>query len=316
MRLANCGLLTLLGLTAPLQALDLFLSVSQGYTHYEAKDLNQVLVLLEKTTQAGGFNNYEVSSFDGHLQKAVTMGFQTGKWTFALETEFWTESFSQTEVPFDLENSEREHRIDCESLRADSENFEGLAGCVQAWEVFHFLPITLQASRNFRISPSWSFSPGAALGVMAGSATIRMKSDYFGIHSLPSDEISYSIYPGINPVQKYFLDLEFRPSWWWGGFLGLQARAGWRISHMPGFKLRGQKGESRVFDIVFPEAEDGAVLYIQSVTSNPDDNQIFLGTEQSARAQAEISQSSFHAVTGDFTGWFGAVKVNFYWGFD
>ncbi len=310
----NAAVIGLLIWATPISATQLFLSLSQGYTHYEAEDLNRVLVLLEKTTQVSGFNNYEVSQFDGHPQQAVVAGFQIGAWRFGLEAEFWTESFEQTEVPFDLENAERDYRIDCASLRAGGNGFDGLAGCVQAQEVFLFLPITLQVSREILLSPSWRLAPGAGLGVMAGSASIRMKTDYFGKFGLPSDDIRYSVDPGINTVQKYFVDLEFRSTRFLGGFLGFQTRLGWRITHMPQFTLKDETGNSQVFDIVFPEAENGAILYIQSVTSRPEDDQIFFGSEASARKLAEIGESRFRTVTGDFTGWFASLKLNVYWG--
>ena len=78
----------------PAGAHDFFLSLSQGYAHYDAADLNRILVLMEKTTQQSGFNNYGVSRFDGHPQNALALGVEAfGGWRFGLETEFWVENF-------------------------------------------------------------------------------------------------------------------------------------------------------------------------------------------------------------------------------
>lgn len=290
-------------------AWDLFLSASQGYTHYRAKDLNDILLLMEETTQEQGFNPYKVNQFDGHPQKALVMGWRQGPWRIGVETEFWVEQFHQEEVPFDLEEAGREYRITCDTLRNPAYVSDRLYGCVDAKEIFNFLPITAQVSYGMDLGRYFRFEGGYGLGVMAGSASIDLRSDYFGEGAVPDDRTRFDIWPGINPVQKVFGDVEFLP---WK-FLGISMRGGWRHSKLNGFELRNREGMSRIFQVVFPEAEDGARLYIQSF-GNPDlPRSIYVGTEAKARARAESDNSYFHLVQGDFTGWLVSLKINLYW---
>ncbi len=288
---------------------DFFISGSQGYTHYEAKDFNRVLLLMEKTTKEKGFNPYTVKLFDGHPQNALVLGMVHGPWTLGAEAEFWVESFQQDEVPFDLEEAERVNRITCADLRDPNRVSTKLFGCVEAKEIFDFLPITLQVSYNRDLGKHFRVGAGYGLGVLAGSAHIEMTAKYYGADAVPDDHIKFQIWPGINPVQKAFADMEYLP-WKW---VGLDWRMGWRFSKVEGLTLRNQEGSSRIFTTVFPEAKNGAHMYFQSFTQNPDDDKIYVGTEADAKAKAIIENTRFHLVNGDFTGWFLSVKLNFYW---
>ena len=291
-------------------AWDLFLSASQGYTHYEARDLNRILLLMEKTTQEKGFNNYNVNQFDGHPQNALVLGARAGSFSLGLEAEFWVEDFVQEEVPFDLENAERDYRITCETLRDPNYPVKKLAGCVEAHETFNFLPITLQASYNRNVARMLRLGAGYGAGILAGSAFIDMSTEYFGQDHIPNDHIRFQVWPGVNLVQKAFVDAEYLP---WRN-IGLLWRAGWRFSGMQGFTLRQQEGASRIFSSVFPEARNGANLYIQSFTRNPEDDKIFVGTEADAKQRAaDLPGTGFHLVNGAFTGWFVSLKLNLYW---
>jgi hypothetical protein len=88
---------------------------------------------------------------------------------------------------------------------------------------------------------------------------------------------------------------------------------GWRISGVEGLTLRDQQDSSKVFSSVFPDAKNGAHMYFQSFTGNPADDKIYVGTEEEAKAKAAETNTHFHLVNGDFTGWFLALKLNFYW---
>lgn len=303
----------MLALFAPARSWDAFLSVSQGYTHYDAKDFNRVLLLMEKTTKEKGFNPYNVEQFDGHPQNALVLGARQGPWTLGLEAEFWVESFEQSEVPFDLAEAERNYRITCETLRdpnykpADSD----LYGCIEAKETFDFLPITLQLSYS-RQPLSWlRLGAGYGIGVLAGSAHIEMTADYYGTGAKPNDFVRFQIWPGVNLVQKAFLDFEYLPRF--ARWMGVDWRMGWRISGVEGLTLRHQEDSSKVFSSVFPDAKNGAHMYFQTFTGNPDDDKIFVGTEAEAKAKAAQTDTHFHLVNGDFTGWFLALKLNLYW---
>jgi hypothetical protein len=288
---------------------DLFLSGSQGYTHYEAADFNRVLLLMEKTTKEKGFNPYTVQLFDGHPQNALVLGVNHGAFSLGLEAEFWVESFRQDEVPFDLEEAERVNRITCADLRDPNRTATKLFGCIEAKEIFDFLPLTLQLGYHRNLGNHFRVGAGYGLGVMAGSAHIEMTAKYYGADPVPNDHIDFQVWPGINAVQKAYLDFEYLP-WKW---LGLDWRSGWRISKVGGLTLRNQSGESRIFSTVFPDAKNGAHMYFQSFNANPDDDKIYVGTEAEAKAKAARENTRFHLVNGDFTGWFVALKLNLYW---
>jgi hypothetical protein len=294
----------------PSGAWDLYLSLSQAYTTYDAADLNRVLVLLEKTTQQQGFNNYQVSQFDGHPQNALIVGFRQGAWRYAVEAEFWVEEFAQYEVPYDLRQAQRADRITCAEIRQTPDLGEGLYGCVEAHERFNFLPVTFQVSRSFALGSRFRAAPGYALGVLAGSAHIELATSYYGEGAAENDRIRFQVWPGVNPVHKLFADLEWLP---WKR-LGIEARLGWRYTRMEWVSLENSEGSSRIFSVVFPYAREGARLYIQK-TGRAEDDQIFLGTPEDARAVAQSTGTRVEEAVGDFTGWFGALKVNVYlWG--
>lgn len=288
-------------------ALDFFISLGQGYTHYDATDLNRVLVLMEKTTQQHGFNNYEVSQFDGHPQSALLLGVTHKGWHFGIEAEFWVEEFSQNDVPFDLAKAERLERITCDDLRNPAYTVTELAGCVQAKERFNFIPLTFQVSRDIWRGRWGGFALGYGLGIMAGSAHVEMSTDYIGEGAIPDDKVRFEVWPGVNPLQKFFVDAELKP---WR-YAGLTFRGGYRLSELEGFSLRSQKGQSRVFSSVFPGAKPDANLYIVSYSADPEQDQLFIGTEAEAKQQ---QVGRFHLVNGDFTGWFVQLKLNLYMG--
>ena len=300
--------LPLLLCTTPVLSWDLFASISEGYTHYEAEDFNRVLTLMEKTTKEKGFNPYKVNTFDGHPQNALVLGVKQGRWSLGLEAEFWVEEFEQSEVPFDLENAERDYRVTCADLRAQTTSSTRY-GCIEAKEQFAFLPITLQAAYSRDLGRWFRLGAGYGIGVLAGSAHIEMTAKYYGTGVIDDDHIRFQIWPGVNLVQKAFTEVEYLP-WKW---LGIGMRGGWRISGVEGLTLRNQEGSSRIFSAVFPQAKDGARMYFQSFTSDPDDDKIYVGTEAEAKAKAAREGSRFHLVNGDFTGWFVALKLNFYW---
>jgi hypothetical protein len=301
--------LPLLLCTTPVLSWDLFASISEGYTHYEAEDFNRVLTLMEKTTKERGFNPYKVNTFDGHPQNSLVLGVKQGPWSVGVETEFWVEKFEQSEVPFDLENAERNYRVTCADLRNPAYLSKQLFGCIEAKEQFTFIPITLQTSYSRDLGRRFRAGAGYGIGVLAGSAHIGMTANYYGEGAIKNDTIRFQIWPGVNLVQKAFADVEYLP-WKW---LGIAVRGGWRISGVDGLTLRNQEGSSRIFSAVFPEAKDGARMYFQSFTSDPEDDKIYVGTEAEAKAKAAREGSRFHLVNGDFTGWFAALKLNFYW---
>lgn len=289
--------------------LEFFISGSEGYTHYDAKDFNRILLLMEKTTKEKGFNPYTVDQFNGHPQSALVLGIRKNSFSLGVEAEFWVETFHQTEVPFDLENAERANRITCETLRDPNYKSSNLFGCIEATETFNFLPITLQLAYNHELRKDLRIGGGYGIGLLAGSAHIEMTADYFGDGAIPNDHVDFQIWPGVNLVHKFFSDIEYLPLPW----LGIDTRAGWRISGVQGLTLRNKKGDSRIFNSVFPDAKNEAHLYIQSFTANPDADKIYVGTESEAKAKAAADGTSFHLVNGDFTGWFVSLKLNLYW---
>ena len=265
------------------------------------------MILLEKTTQQQGFNNYQVNQFDGHPQNALVVGVDWGFLRIGMETEFWVETFAQHEVPYDLRNAERTDRITCEQLRHATDLGAGLFGCVEAQEEFNFLPITLQISKPVRINRHFRFSPGYGIGFLAGSAHVGLNTSYFGAGAAENDRIRFEVWPGVNPVHKLFGDFE----WLFWKRMGLEGRIGWRYTHIQSLSLKNQQGSSRIFSIVFPDAKENSRLYIQE-TGKVNDDQLFIGSPAQAQELVISTGTRVKEVEGDFSGWFGAVKFNFY----
>lgn len=287
------------------------LSAGFGYSHYQAKELNEVLVLLEHLTrESAGLNPYEVKGFDGHPAAQAALRLRRGPWTAALEVEFWTESFAQSEVPFDLGDNDREDRITCDDLRATESDLSGLAGCIEARESFVFLPTTLQLSWAPRWTPWLRAGGGYALGVLAGSARIELSAEYFGAGAAPDDRVTFSVEPDplVNPVHKFFATAEWTPSRWFG----LELRSGWRITKLGGFTVRNLRGSSQVFDAAFDYPKDGDQLWIRWTSVDPDRRSIWIGSRE--EAESVSSRFGHQLVQGDFSGWFASLSAVVSWG--
>lgn len=285
---------------------------SGGYSHYQADDLNLTLQLLEKLTrESAGTNPYQVVGFDGHPAWQARLGARRAPWNLELEVENWSETFEQAEVPFNLEDNDRDNRITCDDLRATEASLTDLAGCIQAHERFVFLPVTLQLSWM----PDWTTwlraGFGYGLGVLGGSARVELQADYLGPDAADPDEVTFSVQPDplINPVHKFFAAIELMPF----EHFGLELRGGWRLTSLQSFVLRDKEGSSQVFDAAFDFPEEGDHLWIRSAAESPDTRLLWIGSE--AEAKAMSSRYSFHPVRGDFDGWFAALAATFEWGF-
>ena len=310
---------TLLALAAAFNAVDLWpaapwivrAQASGGYSHYQATDLNRTLRLLENLTrEAAGTNPYEVKGFDGHPALQGRLGVRHAPWNLDLEVESWSQSFEQSEVPFNLDNNSRTNRITCDDLRATQATLTSLAGCIQAAETFVFLPVTLQIAWM----PDWTSwlraGFGYGIGVLGGSADVNLNATYFGPDAASPDEVSFSVLPDplINPVHKFFASVEWMPF----KHLGIEARCGYRLTSLQSFVLRDKQGSSQVFDAAFDYPENGDHLWIQSPGADPGTQMLWIGTESEARARS--SRYAYHAVHGDFDGWFAAAALDFEWG--
>lgn len=284
---------------------------SGGYSHYRADDLNLTLQLLEKLTrESAGTNPYAVAGFDGHPAWQGRIGVRRAPWNLEIEVESWSEGFVQTEVPFNLDDNDRDNRITCDDLRAVEASLANLAGCIQAKEDFVFLPVTLQLGWM----PDWTTwlraGFGYGLGILGGSARVELAADYLGPDAADPDVVTFSVQPDplINPVHKFFASVEFMP---WSHF-GLEARGGYRLTSLHSFVLRDKEGSSQVFDAAFDFPEEGDHLWIRSAAERPDTRLLWIGSEDEAKAAS--SRYSYHPVRGDFDGWFVALAVNVEWG--
>jgi hypothetical protein len=301
----------------PVGAWEISGSISEGYTHYRAAELNEVLVLMESLTrEAAGLNPYTVTGFDGHPATQASLAFRKGPWRLGLEVEFWTQTFQQSDVPFDLADNARETRITCADLAnkhvvaVDDDQAVDLSGCIQAKEEFSFLPITVQLSWM----PQWTSwlrgGVGYGIGVLGGSASMELSTRYYGNAAARPDHISFDIVPNpkINAVQKLFVAAEWTP---WR-YIGLEGRGGMRLSQAGGFTLSKPTGSSQVFDAAFQAPGEGDQLWISWSESAPDRRAIWIGSREDAMVNS--SRYGYQLVRGDFSGWFVALALNFRWG--
>ena len=296
-----------------------FASYSYGYTHYLAKDLNDVMQALERqSAEAAGLNHYQVDNFNGHPRQAAMLGWFWRKWSLGLEAEAWVEDFRQHNIPFymnrDLDTRfTPDARISCADLHAPG--FEpvqgGTAGCIDAQEIFNIVPLTLQLGRSF---PLWRerlwLTAGLGAGVLAGDARLIVTTDFLGQDSRPDDTLDVVLYPGVNLVGKAFLELEYRPI----PFLGISLKGGYRHSGMDHVEIRDKKGESFLFGLIL--TNDGTITngdrayLIRSQASGQDQLVLRAPPTQAEIHAASLSGSSFTPVQGDFSGWMLELKVN------
>ncbi|HSQ42257.1 MAG TPA: hypothetical protein VLM37_08270 [Fibrobacteraceae bacterium] len=295
-----------------------FFSASFGYTHYQAKELNDVMYALEaQSADAAGLNHYSVGTFNGHPRQSAIFGMYWRHWQLGLEAEFWVERFSQDDVPFYL-NRDQDSRftegedISCDELRA--EGFApvagGTAGCIDAEEKFTLIPLTLQLERLF---PFWNdhlwLGVGGAAGVLLGDASITVMTDFIGDGSRPDDTLEITLYPGINSVFKAFGEISFRP-WHWVGF---SLKGGYRWSGMRYVEISKKKGDSFLFSLILSNdsLEQGDRAYL---LSNGDKNTLMLGEPtDTQKSQAALSGNRYNLVQGDFSGWMLEAKVDVFW---
>ena len=227
-----------------------------------------------------------------------------------IETEFWVEEFVQSEVPFDLESAERNYRVTCADLSNPAYVSKQLFGCIEAKEQFTFIPITLQTSYSRDLGRRFRAGAGYGIGVLAGFSAyrddgqlLRRRRHQERYHPLPDLAGREPRAKGVRRRGVPSLEMA-------------RDRLAGRLAHIrrgrTDLAQSGRKSSS-IFRAVFPEAKDGARMYFQSFTSNPEDDKIFVGTEAEAKAKATREGSRFHLVNGDFTGWFAALKLNFYW---
>jgi hypothetical protein len=295
---------------ADLKPFDVDFELSEGYNHYQAADLNRVMVLMERTTnEASGFNQYNVTGFDGHPATQLYAGITKGDWRAGVEVEFWTQSFTQKNVPFDADNPDRTVSITCAELYAIADTLTTRAGCLNATETIRFLPITLQAAWMPQWKPWLRAGGGYGFGILAGSADIGLSTVYLGTGSAPPDNVNLGIEPTplIAWVQKAWLGAEVKPASWFG----IEMRGGWRYTLLGGLKVASREGSSQVLDLIFNSPQEGDRLYIRSPVGFPDQQSLFIGTPAQAEAQTRYD---FHQVNGDFSGWFVSLGLNFHWG--
>lgn len=298
-----------------------FVSYSGGYTHYNGSDLNDVMTALaDQSAEQGGLNRYDVGRFDGHPRMAATIGGFYGNWNLALETEFWVEEFGQRDVPFYLNRGldpafQDGQDVNCDYLRDPSfvPVDGGVAGCIDAREIFTIVPLTLQLTHSWYFRDrSLVLSAGYGAGILAGNARIIVETDFIGAGARPDDTMEITLYPGLNMVHKLLFDAEWRPV----PAFGLALRSGWRWSQMQYVEIDKVKGESFLFGLILGDdssVDKGDRAWLLR-NDRSGDKILMLRSEPTAdeKRMAELSGYRYQQVQGDFSGWFLELKANAY----
>jgi hypothetical protein len=309
-------LLTSLGFSKKNKEIKVFSSWGAGYTHYEASELNELMSLFAKraSDSAAGFNNFETGNFTGHPYQVFEVGVEWKDFAISIEVDWWVESFEQKNIPFYTERANdsslsKSDKITCQWIQdRNSQNLlhdESIAGCINAEESFTFLPITLNLSYLYELG-DFRFKPGYGIGVMGGKSSITMNTKYY--HGYDTDDnLELEIWPGVNLLQKVWLDIEYKP---WDHF-GLLFKSGWRFSELQKLELSKVSGRSEILNLAFgKEISEGDQFYVESFRNLPDsENELSLTKED----DFVKNEKYYNSVQGDFDGWFIALKLNYYW---
>lgn len=289
-------------------------SYGVGYTHYDAEELNEAMFLLAKRTSdsSAGFNNYSVGTFNGHPYQVFELGYEKDNWKVSLELDYWVEDFNQADVAFYTDRDqdpdiEAEDVLNCETFRDPNFTAEpsSITGCLMASESFAFLPITMNFGYTWEPWSQFKVTPSFGIGVMGGATELRVATEY--IHGRDQgDTLEFEIWPGVNLLQKFMLDLEYRPT----DYFGLSLRSGYRLSQLKKLEIRNKRGNSEIFDIVFGNGiEDGQVFHIQSYpNTSADENELVILKKD----EFILNERFYNSIQGDFDGWFIALKLNAY----
>lgn len=298
-----------------------FVSYSGGYTHYNGADLNDVMqALADQSANQGGLNRYDVDRFDGHPRMAATVGGFYGNWNLGLEFEFWVEEFGQRDVPFYVNREldpvyQNLDKVSCDYFRqpgfAPVES--GVAGCIDAREIFTIIPLTLQLTHSWYFrNRSMVLSAGYGAGILAGDAKIIVETEFVGADARPNDTMEITLWPGINLVQKFLLDAEWRPV----PAVGLALRSGWRFSQMQFVEIEKVKGSSFLFGLILGDDssmdEGDRAWLLRNDASGEKILMLRAEPTDGEKRAAELSGYRYQQVAGDFSGWFLELKANLY----
>lgn len=311
MRLWQLGLLC----TTVCSAWTPWFSWGGGYTHYQASELNRSMELFAKRAadSSAGFNHFSIEQFNGHPYQYFGLGLEQGPWRFSLESDFWVEDFRQSNIPFYTGRNRDTRLLPGQNLSCAQLNQAGfnpvensLLGCIQARETFTFLPISAGLSYQWNWRSKWFARIGYQAGIMAGKANLLLQTHY-SAGSGHDDTLSMDLYPGLNLLQKFSLESEYRP---WS-FLGLALRAGWRFSELAKVELRNIQGKSQILSLAFShEFQEGDRFYIESFRGSGSD-QDALTINQSKNFSKDPKY--YNLIQGDFNGWNAGLTLNLYW---
>lgn len=298
-----------------------FVSYSGGYTHYDGSGLNDVMVALaDQSADQGGLNHYDVGRFDGHPRMAATLGGFWGNWNLGLEFEFWVEEFGQRDVPFYVNRElDPEYQnlaeVSCDFFRVPgfAPVDGGVAGCIDAREIFTIIPLTLQLTRSWYFRErSLVLSAGYGAGILAGDARIIVETEFVGAGARPNDTLEITLWPGVNLVHKLLFDAEWRPV----PAAGISLRSGWRWSQMQFVEIDKVEGESFLFGLILGDdssMDKGDRAWL--LRSDASGEKILMLRSEPTDAEkksAALSGYRYQQVAGDFSGWFLELKANLY----
>lgn len=303
-----CRILVLnAGLLAPLpqraQAWDLYGEIAQGWTHYQAEDLNAFMRLLQAKIDRGESGGRIAGRFDGQFQNSGAIGLRTGRWRLGLESAFWRERFRQKDVPVVL-GSTNQIPSSCAALKRQSAAGDSLpSGCVSAEESFLFLPVYLHAAWRALEWERLEIWAGYAVGVMAGKSRVAIETDFYR-EDLRDDAVTFSLDPGLQPIQKVFAEITWFPCMW----MSVSGRGGVRLARLGELRVADFRGQSLVYDAVFNQPEQGDGLYFQSYPGLDGTEELVIASPRDGGGGGNL-----RPVVSDFTGWFSALSISLYW---
>ncbi len=291
-------LLTTIGVKAACPGITL--EIGGGYQWHSPNELNRSLSLITKKVHDlnMGDNNFAMGTFHNSERFTTAAFISFAYLRLGLQVDYWYQSFSQRDIFFSDDNTTTYTQTRCSSSNTVTSGGGTFNACINAQQSYSFFPIWSVVHAVYNPIKHLSLSAGGGLGILTGSNTITIKEHVFpndGSES-QSNNLSFSLDPGINPIYKLESSILLTPF----KRVGFKIAGGYQWILLKEFVTSETSGDSQVFTLANGTAiEDDQTLYIKKYSGLSSDFDDF-----SILKEPGTGSSIFNTVEGDFSGAF------------